>query len=85
MHGVLKPLHQLLQVRDTRLESIHSSVIGALGGDRGRRTRPGPAPAELPDPRDQSLCVAHVIASAWSLLQRRVADTVDAPQLSSAG
>lgn len=59
MHGVLQPLHQLLQLLDASLERTKLILLGSDGGSlsgilRGRDRTPN-----LADPRNQTLSFAH--------------------------
>ena len=59
MHGILQPLHELLQVRDPSLERTQLILPNtARGGPRGLIRLSGSA-TNLPDPRDETLTLAH--------------------------
>src|ERR1019366_6718305 len=86
MHRILKTLHEFLQLGHTGLEGIEPADILArqLGIRCGTADR-GTA-AHLPDPRDQSLALAHTGAprsAAWA--RPGAADSGAVPRRSSCG
>ena len=59
VHGVLEPLYEPLQVRDTRFEGWHT-IIACIGGRASIRSVCARGrPADLADSCEQSLTLTH--------------------------
>jgi hypothetical protein len=71
MHRILQPLHELLELCDSRLERPKATLPRIDAGSLFRLiSRSGPA-ANLADPRDQSIKLAHSSPPARTLGRNR--------------
>ncbi len=66
MHRVLEPLHELLEMRDSRLERPNL-ILSRIDAPRLSRLRSFCPAANLADPRDQSLGRSHTSPPARTI------------------
>jgi hypothetical protein len=73
MHRVLQPLHELLELSDSRLKRP-KAILSMTDAGRLLRliNRVGTAPNSA-DPRDESIKLAHTSPPAWALGRNRAA------------